>query len=120
MPSGDAHRSLARALDILELCSLNGSGYTLIQLSQHLGIAKGSISPLLHTLLADYQLPQLKALYYDGLYPLTEHTITDFRLLADQLAEIRASGFAYECEESTRASAASACRCAKAAKWWPR
>ena len=71
-------------------------------------------------LLADYQLPQLKALYYDGLYPLTEHTITDFRLLADQLAEIRASGFAYECEESTRASAASACRCAKAAKWWPR
>lgn len=39
-------------------------------------------------LLADYQLPQLKALYYDGLYPLTEHTITDFRLLADQLAEI--------------------------------
>lgn len=174
MPSGDAHRSLARALDILELCSLNGSGYTLTQLSQHLGIAKGSISPLLHTLLArgyltlddqdhhyrlmhdivsvchetchlgslkngdvyylkkvetplrsrtvtvegrslpayatgvgkallaDYQLPQLKALYYDGLYPLTEHTITDFRLLADQLAEIRASGFAYECEESTR------------------
>lgn len=181
-----------------ELCSLNGSGYTLTQLSQHLGIAKGSISPLLHTLrdrgyltlddqdhhyrigrmafrigntyldeasalreiyrlmhdivsvchetchlgslkngdvyylkkvesplyshtvtvegrslpayatgvgkalLADYQLPQLKALYYDGLYPLTEHTITDFRLLADQLAEIRASGFAYECEESTR------------------
>ena len=67
-------------------------------------------------LLADYQLPQLKALYYDGLYPLTEHTITDFRLLADQLAEIRASGFAYECEESTGASAASACRCAKAAK----
>lgn len=50
MPSGDAHRSLARALDILELCSLNGSGYTLTQLSQHLGIAKGSISPLLHTL----------------------------------------------------------------------
>ena len=187
MPSGDAHRSLARALDILELCSLNGSGYTLTQLSQQLGIAKGSISPLLHTLrdrgyltlddqdhhyrigrmafrigntyldeasalreiyrlmhdivsvchetchlgslkngdvyylkkvetplrsrtvtvegrslpayatgvgkalLADYQLP-----------PLTEHTITDFRLLADQLAEIRASGFAYECEESTR------------------
>lgn len=102
MPSGDAHRSLARALDILELCSLNGSGYTLTQLSQHLGIAKGSISPPLHTLLADYQLPQLKALYYDGLYPLTEHTITDFRLLADQLAEIRTSGFAYECEESTR------------------
>ena len=37
MPSGDAHRSLARALDILELCSLNGSGYTLTQLSQQLG-----------------------------------------------------------------------------------
>lgn len=198
MPSGDAHRSLARALDILELCSQNGVGYTLTQLSQQLGIAKGSISPLLHTLqdrgyltldeqdhhyrigrmafrignayldeasalreihrlmkdivaachetchlgclkngdvyylkkvdsplyshtvtvegrslpayatgvgkalLADYQLPQLKALYYDGLYPLTEHTITDFRLLADQLVEIRAKGFAYECEESTR------------------
>ena len=34
MPSGDAHRSLARALDILELCSLNGSGYTLTQLTK--------------------------------------------------------------------------------------
>lgn len=79
MPSGDAHRSLARALDILELCSLNGSGYTLIQLSQHLGIAKGSISPLLHTLLA-----------------------RGYLTLDDQLAEIRASGFAYECEGSTR------------------
>ena len=79
MPSGDAHRSLARALDILELCSLNGSGYTLTQLSQHLGIAKGSISPLLHTLLA-----------------------RGYLTLDDQLAEIRVSGFAYECEESTR------------------
>ena len=39
MPSGDAHRSLARALDILELCSQNGGGYTLTQLSQQLGIA---------------------------------------------------------------------------------
>ena len=71
-------------------------------------------------LLADYQLPQLKALYYDGLYPLTEHTITDFRLLADQLAEIRASGFATSVRRAPGASAASACRCAKAAKWWPR
>lgn len=79
MPSGDAHRSLARALDILELCSLNGSGYTLTQLSQRLGIAKGSISPLLHTLLA-----------------------RGYLTLDDQLAEIRTSGFAYECEESTR------------------
>ena len=64
--------------------------------------------------------PQLKALYYDGLYPLTEHTITDFRLLADQLAEIRASGFATSVRRAPGASAASACRCAKAAKWWPR
>ena len=185
MPSGDAHRSLARALDILELCSLNGSGYTLTQLSQHLGIAKGSISPLLHTLrdrgyltlddqdhhyrigrmafrIGNTYLDEASALreiyrlmhdivsvchetchlgslkngdvYYlkkveSPLYShtvtvegrslpayatgvgkalladyqlLTEHTITDFRLLADQLAEIRASGFAYECEESTR------------------
>ena len=184
MPSGDAHRSLARALDILELCSLNGSGYTLTQLSQQLGIAKGSISPLLHTLrdrgyltlddqdhhyrigrmafrIGNTYLDEASALreiyrlmhdivsvchetchlgslkngdvyylkkvetplrsrtvtvegrslpaYATGVgkalladYPLTEHTITDFRLLADQLAEIRASGFAYECEESTR------------------
>lgn len=45
MPSGDAHRSLARALDILELCSLNGSGYTLTQLSQQLGIIKAASLP---------------------------------------------------------------------------
>ena len=168
MPSGDSHRSLARALDILELCSLNGSGYTLTQLSQHLGIAKGSISPLLHTLLArgyltlddqdhHYRIGRmafrigntyleeasaLREIYRlmhdivsvchetchlgslkngDVYYlkkvetPLRSRTVTvegrslpayatgvGKALLADQLAEIRASGFAYECEESTR------------------
>ena len=45
MPSGDAHRSLARALDILELCSLNGSGYTLTQLSQQLALPKAASLP---------------------------------------------------------------------------
>lgn len=90
------HRSLSRALDILELCSSSPGGYTLSQLSVRLSISKGSISPLLHT------LRQFKALYYDGLYPLTEHTITDFHALADQLAEVRRTGFAFECEESTR------------------
>ena len=49
MPSGDAHRSLARALDILELCSLNGSGYTLTQLSQHAGSAQRNLPPPHHT-----------------------------------------------------------------------
>ena len=168
MPSGDAHRSLARALDILELCSLNGSGYTLTQLSQHLGIAKGSISPLLHTLrdrgyltlddqdhhyrigrmafrIGNTYLDEASALreiyrlmhdivsvchetchlgslkngdvYYLKKVetPLRSRTVTvegrslpayatgvGKALLADQLAEIRASGFAYECEESTR------------------
>ena len=33
MPSGDAHRSLARALDILELCSQNGWQLFMPQLS---------------------------------------------------------------------------------------
>ena len=198
MTQTDPHRSLSRALDILELCSSSPGGYTLSQLSVRLSISKGSISPLLHTLrqrgyllldgttrcyrigsmafhvgnsyldgsnlmeeiqrlmegivadcgetchlgslksgdvfylkkvesplhshtvtvvgrtlpaystgigkalLADYTLPQLKALYYDGLYPLTEHTIRDFHALADQLAEVRRTGFAFECEESTR------------------
>lgn len=198
MTQNDSHRSLSRALDILEMCSTSVNGYTLTQLSTQLGIAKGSISPLLHTLrqrgylllddgtrryrigamafhvgssyldssnvmleiqrlmeeivrecgetchlgslkngevyylkkvespqpsptvtvvgrslpaystgvgkalLADYTLTQLKALYYTGLYPLTEHTITDFRTLADQLVQVRKTGFAYECEESTR------------------
>lgn len=164
MPSGDAHRSLARALDILELCSLNGSGYTLTQLSQHLGIAKGSISPLLHTLrdrgyltlddqdhhyrigrmafrIGNTYLDEASALreiyrlmhdivsvchetchlgslkngdvYYLKKVesPLYSHTVTvEGRSLPAYatgvgkalLAEIRASGFAYECEESTR------------------
>lgn len=96
MTQTDPHRSLSRALDILELCSSSPGGYTLSQLSVRLSISKGSISPLLHT------LRQFKALYYDGLYPLTEHTITDFHALADQLAEVRRTGFAFECEESTR------------------
>ena len=50
MTQTDPHRSLSRALDILELCSSSPGGYTLSQLSVRLSISKGSISPLLHTL----------------------------------------------------------------------
>lgn len=197
MEEASLHRSLARALDILELCGTCSIGFTLSQLSQQLHVPKSSIFPLVHTLqarnylifdpvtgryriggmalqvgncylagdtalceiqrimqelvdlydvtcflgklkggdvlylkkvqspdkfqmvaiegrtlpaystglgkalLMDHTLPMLKTLYYDGLYPLTPHTITDFYTLSNQLAQMRTEGFAHEEEEST-------------------
>jgi IclR family KDG regulon transcriptional repressor len=52
-------------------------------------------------LLADFSLQQLRELYPNGLELLTPRTIASFEELHRQLAEVRASGFAYEEEEST-------------------
>jgi len=51
-------------------------------------------------LLMDHSISDLRRLYPDGLKPLTEHTVTDFDVLAEQLANARSCGFAYEEEES--------------------
>lgn len=50
-----------------------------------------------------YQLPfeTVKKLYPDGLERLTEHTITDFDRLKDELEMINATKFAYEKQETT-------------------
>lgn len=192
-----SHRSLSRALDVLELCGTCTSGYTLSQLSRRMQVPKSSLFPLVHTLhqrgyltltettqqyrigsmafhvgnhyldgdtvigeieaimrqvaekseetcylgslkggdvfylrkidpaspfamiateghtmpayatgigkalLIDYTLPMLKALYYDGLYSLTDRTITSFHVLASQLARMRTEGITSEIEEST-------------------
>ncbi len=51
-------------------------------------------------LLRDFTLEQLRETYPGGLRPLTAHTVTDFSELYRQLQEIKATGFAYENEES--------------------
>lgn len=51
-------------------------------------------------LLSDCDADDLRRLYPNGLKPLTEHTITDLQVLAAQMEQIRASGVAYEKEES--------------------
>lgn len=51
-------------------------------------------------LLLDMTLPQLKALYPDGLKKITANTITDFEELYAQLEQGRREGFTYEVEES--------------------
>ncbi len=53
-------------------------------------------------LLVDYRLEDLKKLYYTGLAPLTENTITSFHALAQQLKTAQAEGFTYEAEESNK------------------
>ena len=52
-------------------------------------------------LLCEKAPEELHALYPNGLYAVTEHTITDMDRLLGQLAEVRQTGFAYEIEEST-------------------
>jgi DNA-binding IclR family transcriptional regulator len=51
-------------------------------------------------LISEKSLDELRALYPDGLKPLTEHTIVDLDELYVQLLKVRKTGFAYECEES--------------------
>lgn len=51
-------------------------------------------------LLSDYPVSALKKLYYEGLVAITEHTVTDFFKLDEQLKAVRREGFAYEVEES--------------------
>ena len=52
-------------------------------------------------LLSDSTLDDLKQMYPDGLKRITSHTITDIHVLTDQLTDIKATGVAYETEEST-------------------
>ncbi len=51
-------------------------------------------------LLSEYSLDDLRALYPNGLKPLTKYTVTDIEELYAQLLEVRRTGFAYESEES--------------------
>jgi DNA-binding IclR family transcriptional regulator len=51
-------------------------------------------------LISELSMDEIKALYPQGIVPLTENTIKDFDSLYKQLLEIRETGFAYECEES--------------------
>lgn len=52
-------------------------------------------------MIADKEIDDLKVLYPDGLRPITEHTVTDFDKLYEQLLNIRKTGFSYEREESS-------------------
>lgn len=52
-------------------------------------------------LLMDHSADALQALYPEPLTPLTDNTITDLDLLAQQLVEARQTGFTWEIEEST-------------------
>jgi DNA-binding IclR family transcriptional regulator len=52
-------------------------------------------------LLAGKTQEEIIQLYPNGLYAVTERTITDINQLWAQLEEIKKTGFAFECEEST-------------------
>ena len=67
--------------------------------------AVGSVLPAYGTalgkaLISELSADELRALYPEGLKPITENTITSFEILEAQLEEVRKTGFAYECEES--------------------
>ena len=51
-------------------------------------------------LMAGYTEEELRALYPEGLKPITPHTITDFGELARQLRQVQETQMAYEKEES--------------------
>lgn len=53
-------------------------------------------------LLIDCSLTELRAVYPDGLIPMTDNTITDFEALYKQLQSFQADDIAYEYEESNK------------------
>lgn len=53
-------------------------------------------------LLLNMSINDIRKLYPDGLLPVTEHTITDFNELKEQLLKARQEGFVYESEESNQ------------------
>ena len=53
-------------------------------------------------LLLNLTISDIKKLYPDGLVPVTEHTITDFTELKEQLLKARQEGYVYEVEESNQ------------------
>lgn len=52
-------------------------------------------------LLSQFSLAQIRKLYPQGLWKVTDNSITSFELLAKQLEQVRRTGFAFEEEEST-------------------
>ncbi len=52
-------------------------------------------------LLSGFSEAEVRALYPQGLQPITENTITDFSVLLSQLERVRLEGVAYEKEESS-------------------
>jgi len=53
-------------------------------------------------LLSDKTEDEIRYLYPNGLYAITEKTVTSFNLLFEQMKSIRNTGFAYEIEESNQ------------------
>ncbi len=53
-------------------------------------------------LLSNYDIEEVKKLYPEGLFPYTEHTITDFDILNNHLSIIRKEHIAKEYEETTK------------------
>ena len=53
-------------------------------------------------LLLNMSVNDIKKLYPGGLKPVTEHTITDFTELREQLAKAKQEGYVYEIEESNQ------------------
>lgn len=70
---------------------LTGTGRRMLAYATSLGKA----------MLMDCTESELRQLYPNGLTALTANTITDFPALAQQLAQARADGYAWEVEEST-------------------
>ncbi len=112
---GDIHSRLDRIVEEFGFASYFGclsDGYVLY-------LAKAEPQPALRTLtnpgeqlpayassigkalLMDKSVEELRALYPDGLSPLTPNTITDIQILYDQLSSARYAGYTWECEEST-------------------
>lgn len=51
-------------------------------------------------LLSDKSREEIDQLYPEGMYPLTQNTITDPNVLFEELQQVKKTGFAFDCEES--------------------
>lgn len=73
-----------------------------IRMTSRVGIQLPAYSTALgKAMLIDCEMSDLMKLYPDGLKPVTDNTITDMKILIQQLHDCRNKGYTYEVEEST-------------------
>lgn len=96
-----SHLAVLEGLDVIYICK-HDSPQAIRMISYIGNRVPAHATAIGKALLSSYSNEELRSLYHDYEFPkLTSHTVTDTETLIRQVSNIRVTGIAYECEEST-------------------